>query len=50
MSGEGGGGWGPPLQRDRELVKQDLLDEYISPQKAREEYGYEPGKDSADRG
>lgn len=40
---QGGGGWGPPLQRDRALVEQDLRDEYISPQRAKEDYGYESG-------
>ena len=38
---QGGGGWGKPSQRDPKLVKQDLLDEYISLQKAIEEYGYD---------
>jgi len=35
----GGGGYGDPLERDPERVLSDVLDGYISPQQAREEYG-----------
>ncbi|MCK9503369.1 MAG: hydantoinase B/oxoprolinase family protein [Porticoccaceae bacterium] len=35
----GGGGWGDPLARDPERVKQDVRDEYVSIEKAREDYG-----------
>jgi N-methylhydantoinase B len=35
----GGGGFFPPLERDPELVRQDVLNGYISPQAAREQYG-----------
>jgi N-methylhydantoinase B len=35
----GGGGYGPPLKRDPEAVLNDILDEYVSLDKAREDYG-----------
>ena len=35
----GGGGYGDPLTREVELVKQDVLDEYISQERARRVYG-----------
>ncbi len=35
----GGGGYGDPLERDPELVRQDLLDRLITPAHAREAYG-----------
>lgn len=35
----GGGGWGDPLERDSERVKMDVLEEYVSRQAARDEYG-----------
>ena len=35
----GGGGFGPPLLRDPESVKEDVLDEYISVSRARDKYG-----------
>ena len=35
----GGGGFGPALARDPEAVKEDVLDEYISLQRARDRYG-----------
>jgi len=35
----GGGGWGNPLERDPEAVLNDVLDGYVSPEKARDEYG-----------
>ena len=35
----GGGGIGSPLDRDAEKVRRDVLDRYISPEKAREVYG-----------
>jgi N-methylhydantoinase B len=35
----GGGGWGDPLERDPEQVKEDVLDEYVSPRGARYDYG-----------
>ncbi len=35
----GGGGYGNPLERDPEMVEQDVIDEYVSLEKAREDYG-----------
>lgn len=35
----GGGGWGDPKGRDRELVERDLRDGVISPEAARDVYG-----------
>jgi N-methylhydantoinase B/oxoprolinase/acetone carboxylase alpha subunit len=33
-----GGGWGPPENRDPALVKEDLLDGFITPEQARTVY------------
>ena len=38
----GGGGYGNPLERDPELVKEDVLNGKISPKRARDVYGLEP--------
>jgi N-methylhydantoinase B len=38
----GGGGYGSPAARDRESVRRDLQDGYISEAAAREFYGYAP--------
>jgi N-methylhydantoinase B len=35
----GGGGWGDPLERDPDRVKEDVLDEYVSIERARQDYG-----------
>jgi N-methylhydantoinase B len=35
----GGGGWGNPLEREPEKVLDDVLDEYISIESARRDYG-----------
>jgi N-methylhydantoinase B len=35
----GGAGFGRPLERDPEAVKEDVLDEYVSLQAARDKYG-----------
>ncbi|WP_135822188.1 hydantoinase B/oxoprolinase family protein [Halostella litorea] len=35
----GGGGYGDPYDRDPEAVREDVLDGYVSPGAAREEYG-----------
>jgi N-methylhydantoinase B len=37
----GGGGYGPPKERDRDAVRADLADGYISPGAARDTYGLE---------
>ncbi|MDZ4241195.1 MAG: hydantoinase B/oxoprolinase family protein, partial [Candidatus Omnitrophota bacterium] len=39
MSNPGGGGYGDPLEREPDLVLQDLLDGYVSPEKALSDYG-----------
>jgi len=35
----GGGGYGPALERDVELVRQDVVDGFVSKQKAWADYG-----------
>jgi N-methylhydantoinase B len=35
----GGGGWGDPLERDPRKVLDDVLDEYVSVDAARRDYG-----------
>jgi N-methylhydantoinase B len=35
----GGGGYGDPLERDPELVRQDVIDEYVSVARAELDYG-----------
>jgi len=35
----GGGGWGDPLERDPRHVLDDVLDEYVTPEGARRDYG-----------
>jgi N-methylhydantoinase B len=35
----GGGGWGDPLARDPERVREDVLDELVSLEAARRDYG-----------
>jgi len=37
----GGGGWGDALDRDVEKVREDVLEEYVSAEAARSEYGVE---------
>ena len=39
ISSPAGGGWGPPEERDPHLVKEDLLDRFITPQQAQSVYG-----------
>lgn len=41
---QGGGGFGDPLERPAETVWEDVLDEYISSETAREKYGVVAGK------
>ena len=36
-----GGGYGDPLERDRDAVEQDLQDGYVSRESARKLYGLE---------
>jgi N-methylhydantoinase B len=35
----GGGGWGDPLERDPGLVREDVMDEYVSIEGAHRDYG-----------
>jgi N-methylhydantoinase B len=35
----GGGGWGNPLERDPKQVLEDVLDEFVSAESARDDYG-----------
>ena len=46
-----GGGWGDPLERDPELVRDDVLNEKLTAEYARREYGvaFEPDKLQVDR-
>jgi N-methylhydantoinase B/oxoprolinase/acetone carboxylase alpha subunit len=37
----GGGGYGDPSERDRDRVRRDLEEGFVSPQAARESYGYD---------
>ena len=39
----GGGGFGPPEARDRELVRWDVINDLISPESAARDYGYQNG-------
>ena len=41
----GGGGWGDPLDRPIELVREDVLDEYVSADQAERVYGVRVGPD-----
>jgi N-methylhydantoinase B len=43
MRTAGGGGWGDPAKRDPGAIERDLRDEKISPEHAREAYGYLAG-------
>jgi N-methylhydantoinase B len=35
----GGGGWGDPLERDPALVRRDILEEFVSREAGRDQYG-----------
>jgi N-methylhydantoinase B len=37
----GGGGYGDPKSRDSRRIEQDILDEFVSLEVAKETYGYE---------
>ncbi|HUT66065.1 MAG TPA: hydantoinase B/oxoprolinase family protein [Spirochaetota bacterium] len=41
----GGGGYGPPLERDPDLVLRDVIDGYVSFESIREDYGVVINKD-----
>jgi 5-oxoprolinase (ATP-hydrolysing)/N-methylhydantoinase B len=40
ISSPAGGGWGPPLERDRAHVAEDVREGFVSPAQARDVYGY----------
>jgi N-methylhydantoinase B len=40
----GSGGYGPPAQRDRARLSEDLADGYVTPAAARRDYGIEEGR------
>jgi len=42
----GGGGYGDPLERERDLVERDLVRGYVTPAQAREKYGYDASRES----
>jgi N-methylhydantoinase B len=39
MEAPGSGGYGPPSERDKAALCEDLLDGYVTPAKARSIYG-----------
>jgi len=39
FSNPGGGGYGNPMERDPEMVEEDVINGYVSPEKAKEDYG-----------
>jgi N-methylhydantoinase B len=47
MRSSGGGGYGDPLERDAELVRQDVSDGYVSPDRAASGYGVSIGAQGA---
>lgn len=50
MDAAGGGGYGDPLERDPQMVAQDVLEGYVSMERAREDYGVvmDPGTGEVD--
>jgi N-methylhydantoinase B/oxoprolinase/acetone carboxylase alpha subunit len=49
ISSPAGGGWGPPEQRDPDLVREDLLDGFITEEQARTVYKAPTSADVASR-
>jgi N-methylhydantoinase B/oxoprolinase/acetone carboxylase alpha subunit len=45
LTAPGGGGYGDPRERDREMIEEDLREGYVSPESAARNYGYEVGGD-----
>jgi N-methylhydantoinase B len=43
----GGAGFGDPRERERAAIARDLAEGFVTPQAARDEYGYEPGPEGA---
>ena len=44
MEAPGSGGYGPPSERDPALIREDLIDGYVTPQAARRDYGVDPDR------
>jgi len=42
MDSAGGGGYGEARERDAELVERDVQEGYVTPERAREDYGVDP--------
>jgi N-methylhydantoinase B len=42
---DGGGGYGPPLEREVEKVLNDVIDGYVSREAARKSYGVDINED-----
>ena len=42
----GGGGYGSPRNRDRALIRRDILAGYVTPKSAERDYGWKPNRDS----
>jgi N-methylhydantoinase B len=42
MRGAGGGGWGPPAERDPAALADDVRNGYVTPEAAKKEYGFLP--------
>ena len=40
LNSAGGGGYGNPLERARELIEDDLRQGFVSPEAAARDYGY----------
>jgi N-methylhydantoinase B len=38
----GGGGYGPPTERDAEAIRRDLAEGYVSAEAAHRDYGVDP--------
>jgi N-methylhydantoinase B/oxoprolinase/acetone carboxylase alpha subunit len=47
LNSAGGGGFGNPTERPRDLVAEDVRQGFISAESAREFYGYDPEAEAA---
>ncbi len=45
----GGGGYGPPLEREPDAIRRDVLEGYVSREAARRDYGVDVAGPSAER-
>ena len=46
----GGGGYGPPLEREPDAIRRDVLEGYVSREAAQRDYGVDVAGPSAERG